>query len=80
MQVKAKLKVSGITENNWGPGSSKSGESIDMYAVYSPDKESENYSYSQATPFAHLNISVTNPDAWGFFEGGAEYVITFEKV
>lgn len=80
-QIKAKLKVSAVTGQNWGSSDpdQKTAETIDLYAVYSPDKDSENYTYSQYTPNAHLNIVVTNPDAFGFFVPGAEYVVTFER-
>lgn len=53
---------------------------ITLNAVYSPDPADPNYSYSKATPSADLSMYVTNPVAAEFFEQGAEYLVTFERV
>ena len=46
--------------------------SVTAHAVYSPDPESPNYSYSQATPWAELKMSISNPEAFEFFREGKE--------
>jgi hypothetical protein len=48
-------------------------------AVYSSDKTSENYTYSEATPSATLKMSVTNKKVWGQMTPGKEYILTFEE-
>lgn len=86
-QIKAKMKVNLVVkhgyENNTpsADGSTyvQTGESVDLTAVYSADPNTENYSYSSATPNAHLTMTISNPQAFDFFEEGAEYVLTFEK-
>lgn len=37
----------------------------------------ENRSFASATPAAHLEITITNPEALGAFKAGAEYYLTF---
>lgn len=44
-----------------------------LHAVYSNDKESPNYSYSQATPSAELRLVISNPAAMDFYQKGHEY-------
>jgi hypothetical protein len=58
---------------------SKASEQVLLSAVHSNDPNSENYSYSQATPNGQLTMSISNPEAFDFFEEGAEYVLTIEK-
>jgi hypothetical protein len=77
-QIRAKMRVSFKGD----PGYSHPGQEIaqvNLAAVYSSDPESENYSYAKATPTANLSMTITNPEAIGFFEPGAEYVVTFER-
>lgn len=40
--------------------------SVELSAVYSEDKNSPNYRYSQATPYGELKMSISNPAALGF--------------
>jgi hypothetical protein len=51
-------------------------ETSQLWAVYSSDPASENYSFSQATPSASFNITITNPNAFGFFVEGQEYIFS----
>lgn len=80
-ELKAKMQVWDVEENGWAKGEefTKNNERVILTAVYSPDPADENYSYSQATPSAHLTMTINNPQAFGFFEKGQEYVLTFEK-
>jgi hypothetical protein len=78
-QIKAKMSVSSLTPQNYAADGSKSGEVVDLYAVHSSDPTSENYSYSKATPNAHLNMVINNPEAFGFFTPGKQYIVTFEE-
>ena len=66
-QLRARMKcvkVEGDTYN-----------SVELRAVYSEDKNDPNYSYSQATPWGELKMSISNPDALGFFEVDKVYDI-----
>ena len=75
MTVKARMICQSVDENNYGSTDpkipvEKYGEYIRMTAVYSTDIRSPNYSYSQATPYAEVIMSITNPAVFGFFVPG----------
>ena len=55
-------------------------EIVTLSAVYSSDPESENWSYSQATPSANLTMFINNHAAFGFFKEGKQYKLTFEEL
>lgn len=78
-QVLAKLKVNRLQEIFSGPGQASQREVV-LNAVYSSDPTSPNYSFSKYTPSAELKMVITNPDAFQFFEGGTDYLVTFTKV
>lgn len=48
-------------------------------AVYSDNKDSPNYSYSQATPQASLRMVITNPAAFSRFRAGVTYDLAFSE-
>lgn len=73
-----RLKANPIRETSNNDG--KVGEDVELWAVYSSDPSSPNYSFSKATPSARLTAHVSNPGAFGFFEPGAEYDVTFTRV
>ena len=77
MKITAKFRVHNVSDWNNGPDGAKSGERVQMSPVYSDDPSSENYSFSQATPGGSIEMSITNPDAFGAFELGGEYLIEF---
>lgn len=79
-KIIAKLQVQSVQEQFMGADNSKSGETVHMSAVYSEDKSSENYSFSQATPMAQLQMFVSNPAAFGTFAQGAEVYVEFTPV
>lgn len=56
------------------------GQTVKFSAVYSQDKASPNYSYSQATPAANLEMYITNPVAYDQFVPGGTYDIQFVEV
>lgn len=83
MAIKAKMKVDTIEEHFYkqaGNPVQTSSKQVKLSAVYSNDPSSENYSFSQATPTANLTMYINNPEAFAFFEGGGEYILTFERV
>lgn len=52
-------------------------EKIVLRAILSTDKESPNYSYSEATPQAAVELLITNKAAWGAFKPGHMYDAAF---
>lgn len=77
MNIKAKMKVSHVEENKSTDGQTKYGELVVLNAVYSEDPQSENYSFSQATPSATVSLFISNPSAYGAFEVDKEYYVDF---
>jgi hypothetical protein len=71
MAVKARVLVSSVKEPYAGV------QYVTMHAVYTNDPESPNFSYSQATPSLALNMTITNPEAFGFFVEGEEIDLMF---
>ena len=70
MSVKARMKVDSILV-------CATHRFVKMSAVCSSDRESPNYSFSQATPQASLEMTITNPGAFAQFELGKEYDLVF---
>lgn len=48
--------------------------------VHSNDPASPNFSFSKFTPSAELKITITNPEAFGFFKAGDSYDLTFDPL
>lgn len=53
---------------------------VHLTPVYSSDKSSPNYSWSQATPSGKLEMTITNPAAYEQFVIGKSYLMTFAEV
>lgn len=70
MTVRAKFKCVEVHDKG-------SVRQVFMAPVYSSDKASDNYSWSQATPSGKIEMTITNPAAYGQFEVGTEYLIEF---
>jgi hypothetical protein len=47
--------------------------------VYSPDPESENRAFWEATPQGTVNLVITNPAGAAVFEAGEEYFVDFTR-
>lgn len=77
--LRAKVKVQSIIEHKPENGP-KVAEQISLSAVYSEDKNSENYSFSQATPQLQLNMTINNPNAFETLKEGKEYYLDFIPV
>lgn len=71
MNIQAKFKCVEIVEN-------EACFNVKLSPVYSSDKNSPNYTWSQATPCGKIELTVSNKKAK--FEVGSEYFINFEKV
>lgn len=55
-------------------------KSIRLDAVYDPDPNGTNASWSKWTPSGSVQMTITNPQAFDQFEEGQEYMVTFNKV
>ena len=71
--VTAKFKVSNV--NDYGAY-----RQVHLSPVYSSDKASPNYSWSQATPSGKLEMTISNPGAFLQFAVGKTFFMTFEEV
>lgn len=73
-KIVARMWISHVARYNYGPPGVRAITHLDVsaHAVYSPDPNAPNYSFSQATPNATLRMTITNPDAFKFFEEGKE--------
>jgi hypothetical protein len=72
MNIRAKVKVVEVTLNEYS-------DLVKLEAVYSSDKNSENFTYSQSTPVLNLSMSVTNPTVRGVFKPGKSYLLDFTE-
>lgn len=71
--VTARFKVGNV--NDFGQY-----RQVVLSPVYSSDKESPNYSWSQYTPSGKLEMTITNPAAYEQFAVGKTFHVTFEEV
>lgn len=53
---------------------------VKLRAVYSSDKSSPNYSWSQATPCGEISLTITNPAAYEQFAPRKQFYLTFDEV
>ena len=81
MVINARFYCESVTQIGapiYGDGNgAMTAEKIVLRAVYSSDKASPNYSYSEATPQASVELLITNKDAWGAFKPGHCYDAAF---
>lgn len=68
MNIRAKFQCSSV--ENYG-----SQEKVNFHAVYSPDPEDPNYTWSKASPQGSFSITISNPAARGKFEPGKSYFL-----
>jgi hypothetical protein len=71
--IKAKFKCISISVN---PGPDLAMH-VNLQAV-TADSE-ENKTFSKYTPYGNLDITITNPSAFGAFKPGAEYILDFTE-
>ena len=71
--VTAKFKVQNV--NDFG-----NYRQVSLAPVYSSDKSSPNYTWSQYTPSGKLEMTITNPSAYEKFSVGKTFLMTFEEV
>lgn len=57
----------------------KSQEDVVLRAVIGESKDDPNREWSTATPAGTIEATISNPDAWGFYQAGEEYMVKFTK-
>jgi hypothetical protein len=79
--MRAKLQVSNVQEQFYGPDKSKSGESLTMHAVcknqYDQTGDDEDNTFAKWSPGANLSINIANPALWGQFKHGDKFYVDF---
>lgn len=68
--MRAKLRIESVTKTTYS-------EKLKFNAVYGGDKNSEDNTYSQATPSASLEIDITNEALHGKFQPGQAFYVDF---
>jgi hypothetical protein len=71
MSVTCKMQVRSIEDR-------LNGKEVRLYAVYSADPDSPNYSWSKATPDGELRLYITNEAAFSQFEPDKAYFVEFK--
>ena len=81
MQINARFFCESVTQIGSPNPRERNGrtmaEKIVLRAVHSPDKGSANYTYSEATPQASVEMLITNKAAFGAFKPGHSYDAAF---
>lgn len=71
--LRAKMQVESVTQTLDGAGKVES-ERVKLGAVYGPEG-SENADWAQWTPYAALEMNITNPSAFGKLASGQEFYV-----
>jgi hypothetical protein len=53
---------------------------VRLNPAYESRPDHPNYVFWKATPTAQLEMTINNPDAFGVFVSGRQYLLTFERV
>jgi hypothetical protein len=77
--IRAKFSVQRVDPQEY-PQGVKHTERVVLSPVYSADPNSENHAFWAATPNGHLEMYVSNPQAWGMFTAGQEFYLDFTPV
>lgn len=75
-RIRAKFVCHSVQDHS-DQNQKKTGESVQLSAVYSSDPNSENKAWAEATPSGSLSMHINNPGAFGAFEQGREYFLDF---
>lgn len=70
MSIRAKFKCHRVTKDSGG------NEMVNLSAVYGDD----NKPWSKFTPNGDLSMTISNPEAQGFFEPNVDYYLDVTKV
>jgi hypothetical protein len=78
-RVQALFQCHDVLERKGADGSATA-QIVKLGAAYAPDPKHPNYEFWKATPTAQLEMTINNPDAFGVFVSGRQYLLTFERV
>jgi hypothetical protein len=70
--MRAKFNVSKVTKEFYG-------EEVHLHAVYANETNAEDNQFSTATPNGQLTMTISNPNALGFFQEGKSYYLDFTE-
>lgn len=76
-QVQALFQVNEVLERK-APDDSAEARLIKLSAVYENDPNHPNYAFWKATPVGALEMTISNPAAFGLFARGRKVLLTFE--
>jgi hypothetical protein len=71
-KMRGKFKIDEVTRTDYA-------EKLKFSAGYGGDKNSEDNTYSAATPTGSIELSITNKALWGKFNPGEKYYIDFTR-
>jgi hypothetical protein len=77
MTVQAKVRCIGNSAPAWD-ATSDTTRVVRFTPVYDADPASPNFAWSQYTPSGYVELTITNPAAFGAFEVNQEYTLTFD--
>lgn len=80
MAVRAKFVCQQVAEVRNYYGQQEPSGAVKLHPVYSSDENSENRKFWASTPNGSIALEILNPEATRYFEAGAEYYVTFERV
>ena len=72
-QFRAKIAINEVKKTAWA-------ETIVASPVYSGDKNSEDNTFSSATPSGNIELCVSNKDLWGKINPGDVFYVDFTPV
>lgn len=75
MTVRAKLRLTSITESSWGKGAPTS-KKLRFDTIYDQSIP-EDQRFQKATPSGHCELQIDNPAALAQFEIGCDYFVDF---
>jgi hypothetical protein len=79
MSIRAKFRVQTVTRHAYANVADIAAEEVTLRAVTSSDPHDPNHTWSKATPAGQLTMTISNPDAIGKLELGADYYLDFTK-
>jgi len=79
MTVQAKVRCTGNSAPAWADKYNDTIRTVRFTPVYDLDPAHPNFEWSQATPSGYVELTITNPAAFGAFEVNKEYTLTFEE-
>lgn len=69
-KIRGKFKVDSVVRTEWS-------EKVKLSAVYGGEKNSEDNTYSAATPTGSIEMEITNKSLWGNIDPGRKFYVDF---